>query len=340
MGIKTHVKNLLAIGLHRYGYDVVHTSLLYDWQRFPINAPAFKRTTLPNGAESYLHDDNPQLMDLRRRYASFDRNVTTPLVWTDDTVTADDIKYFRGDNAYIWQLRGKSLNAGGYALTTYYVKAIDELGLLDKLDEDEQFGNFTFQIDGRLVSLDLLDSIIEILFLEKHLSLSTRHNLTVLDIGAGYGRLAHRMTSALPNIHSYLCTDAYAPSTFISEFYLRYRGSKARVIPLYDIEKTLAAETVELAVNIHSFSECRLEAIEWWLTLLERHHVKHLMIVPNTSDPEGSGAALTTNDGKDFQGIVETHGYKLVAKEPKYSDPTVQEYATNATYFYLFEFEH
>jgi hypothetical protein len=34
---------------------------------------------------------------------------------------------------------------------------------------------------------------------------------------------------------------------------------------------------------------------------------------------------------------VERHGYKLVAKEPKYRDPVVQQYAIGPTYYYLFE---
>ena len=197
--------------------------------------------------------------------------------------------------------------------------------------------DFTFLIDNKVVSRDLLDSIIEIYFLEKHLNISSLRNLTVLDIGAGYGRLAHRMVSALPNIHTYFCTDAVAVSTFISEYYVRSRDleNKAKVIPLDEIEGTLANQSVDIALNIHSFSECRISAIEWWLSLLEKNRVKYLMIVPNIL--EHGSELLLTNDRQDFSGVVEKYGYKLVAKEPKYRDPVVQEYAINPTYYYLFK---
>ena len=128
-----------------------------------------------------------------------------------------------------------------YVLTTFYVKSIDKLGLLQQLEEDDYFGNFNFLIDSKKISRDLLDSITEIYFLDKHLNVSSLSGLTILDIGAGYGRLAHRMVEAFPNIQTYLCTDAVAISTFISEYYLRFRKleNRAKVVPLDAIESTV-----------------------------------------------------------------------------------------------------
>ena len=229
------------------------------------------------------------------------------------------------------------MNILAYALSTFYVKSIDKLGLLQQLEEDDCFGNFTFFIDNKKISRDLLDSITEIYFLEKHLNVSSLSDLTILDIGAGYGRFAHRMVSAFPNIQTYFCTDAVAISTFISEYYLRFRKleNNAKIVPLDDIETTLKNKTVDIAVNIHSFSECSISAIEWWLSLLEKHEIKYLMIVPNTGD--NGGELLQTNDRQDISKVVEKHGYKLIAKEAKYSDPVVQKHAVNPTYYYLFE---
>ena len=34
--------------------------------------------------------------------------------------------------------------------------------------------------------------------------------------------------------------------------------------------------------------------------------------------------------------VLTRHGYRLVAKEPKYLDQLVQRYAVNPTYYYLF----
>ena len=330
--MKKLLKSILKPVLRRYGYVIMRSDSLYGPQK---ESPTRRihELKLPEGAEHYLQPDNKRLKELYARYALCDKNVTTPIVWTDGHVKPDDIKYFRGDNAYVWQLRGANMNVPGYAMATYYVKTIDTSGFLEKLREDDYFGIITYFIDNKIVSRDLLDSIMEIYFLEKHLQISSFNELTILDIGAGYGRLAYRMLNVFPSIRYYLCTDAIAASTFVCEYYLAYRRieNKAKVIPLDEIENTLKTQKVDIAINIHSFSECRVTAIEWWLSLLEKNRVKYLMIVPNSQD------RLLTSDHQDFQLIIEKHGFKLIAEEPKYLDPVVQKYAMSPAYHYLFE---
>lgn len=329
----------LNLLLKRLDYKIVENRRLYEWQKHPESQPSYEHSRLPKDAKDYLQVSNPRLQDLQSRYTIFNDHVTTPLIWTDSHIRPDDIVYFRGDNAYVRQLKGQNMNIMGYALTTFYVKSIDTLQLLERLEEDEFFGNYTFQIDNKLISRDLLDSIMEIYFLEKHLNLTLSRDMTILDIGAGYGRLAYRMVNTLPNTLNYLCVDAVAISTFISEYYLRFRSieDRAKVVPLDEIENTLKNRTVNIAVNIHSFSECRIPAIDWWLSLLQKHGVEYLMIVPNVSN--NGGELLLTKDGKDFGEVIEKYGYKLVAKEPKYRDPVVQKYAINPTYHYLFRLQ-
>lgn len=249
----------------------------------------------------------------------------------------EDLLYFRGDNAYVWQLRGLNMNVLGYALAAYYVKSIDRLGLFDSLAEDEHFGNVTFIINGKAVSRDLLDSILELDFLDRHLNIGSVENVNILDVGAGYGRLAYRTLSAFPNIQSYFCTDAVAISTFICGYYLRFRGlnNNAHVIPLDQLETVLSEQTIEVALNIHSFSECNLAAINWWVGLLAKYRVRYFVIVPNTHSYES--APLLAAGGEDFMGILQCHGYKLEVMEPKYRDPLVQAYGMNPAYYYLFE---
>jgi putative sugar O-methyltransferase len=319
------------------GYDLIDSRLVYDWQRRPGGPrPTYSESTSSVDTQA-LQVHNPELLDLKTRYTHCSPEVTTPLVWNDDVLTAQDLLRFRGDNAYIWQLRGRNMNPLAYALTAYYVRSIDSLGLLARCPEDEAFGNIVFEVGGRTVSRDLLDSMVELYFLERHLGLSGRAGLRMMDIGAGYGRLAHRTLQAFPGVSEYVCGDAFATSTFLSKFYLNFRGmgDRASVVPLDQVEQRLAEGGIDLAVNVHSFSECRLEAIEWWLSRLARARVRHLMLVPNT--PDNVGEQLLTNDGRDFQPIVERNGYELVAKDPKFMDPIVQQYAINPTHHFLFE---
>jgi len=337
MGVKRTIRAGLERILRQYGDEIVPAQILYEWQLRPtIATPRYSESILPDGAAEYLTPNNPKLIELQHRYAKVDPDVTTSSVWTDHYVLPEDIAYFRGDNAWVWQVRGRNSNILAYALSTYYLKSIDRLGLFDKLVEDNHFGNFSFTIAGRQVSRDLLDSISEIYFLDRHLGIASRPNLNVLDIGAGYGRLAHRMANSLPNIERVFCTDAFAISTFVSDYYLRFRGVKnARVVPLDEIDKTLSEHRVDLALNIHSFSECRLQAIEWWARLLSKHRVKYLMIAPN-----GEGESLRrllTNDGSDFLPLLERYGYRTLVRELQFVDPVVQTYGLKPTGYHLLE---
>jgi hypothetical protein len=335
MGLRSSLADGLNLMLKSRGKVVVRQDWLYDWQLRPVERPVYNATTLPDEARRYLVPDNPRLVDLTRRYAGCSPDVTTPSVWSPEHVRPEDLAFFRGDNAYVWQVRGTNANILGYALATYYAQSIDRPGLLDRLAEDDQFGNFTFQIAGRTVSRDLLDSVIEIDFLDRSLDLLSRDGATVLDIGAGYGRLAHRLTTAAPGLKEYLCADAVPQSTFLSEFYLRHRGiaDRAHVIALDEFDQTLASKSVDLAVNVHSFSECRPDAIEWWVRRLAGAGVKHLFLVPNAFEAE----RVLTNERQDFTPILERHGYRLVSRAPKYRDPVVQQYGIMPAAYFLFE---
>lgn len=340
MGVKKYIRKILNKVLIHYGYEAIPIDILYDWQKqnyFQGGRKNNYESNVPEGARSHLRVNNPKLIELQKRYSVLDKAVTAPGLWKNDYLRAEDILYFRGDNAYVFQLRGENMNIMGYALTLFYLKSIDKLDLLSKLKEDDFFGIFTFTIDDKLVSRDLLDSIIEIYFIENHLNISSScGNFNILDIGAGYGRLAHRFINAIPNVH-YYCTDAIALSTFISDYYLRFRKleGRAKVVPLNEIEDLLKKQPIDIALNIHSFSECRISAVEWWASLLSKSRVRYLMIVPNSLDH--GGTLLLTNDREDIKGIVEKHGYKLIFKDPKYRDPVLQKYAINPTYHYLFE---
>ena len=94
-----------------------------------------------------------------------------------------------------------------------------------------------------------------------------------------------------------------------------------------------------LATNIHSFSECALESIEWWLDLLVRNSVKYLMIEPNAGHSEGKKLVSSERDHNRIEYIknIESRGYALIAKEPTYMNSSVQRLGVSPTYYYLFE---
>jgi SAM-dependent methyltransferase len=309
---------------------------------------SFTKPNLPQGAESYLQRNNPRLIELRKKYDSLSLPVTDQSVWTSDYASHEvDLEYFRADNAYIWQTRERNQAETNYLIITNYVKSIDSLKLLGILKEDGMFGAHVFDFDDRLVvSRDLLDSILEIYFLEQTIEIS-ESNLNILDIGAGYGRLAHRFVTAFPNLGQVFCVDAVAESTFLCEYYLRFRDvdNRATVVQLDKIDNALATTHVDLAVNVSSFSECTLASVSWWLDLLREHEIRYLMIVPNPP-----GTELVTREKGwerepdwehtnciDYLSALNSRGYKQIVKWPKYLDSHVQKYGVTPTHYYFFE---
>lgn len=316
-----------------------------DLERFgaisePWPAPATPWIA-PEGAGAYLRSDNPRLAELSRRYRSLVQRIATPSLWTEDYARTDvDLSAFRGDCAYVWQARDRNAPIH-YLVTLGYVHRIDKLGLLDTLHEDGAFGALTLTLgDGLVVSRDLLDSVLEINFLDEALGLAGKPELAVLDVGAGYGRLAHRLVSAFPGSATVLCTDGVALSTFLCEYYLRFRGiaDRAATIPLDELDDALGRHDVLLATNVHSFSECPLDAIVGWLDVLSAHHVPYLFIAPNAGDHGGTRLLSREADAtrRDFHPAIEQHGYRLVTVQPKYREPLVQRYGVSPTSYHLF----
>jgi len=94
----------LNVLLERKGKVIIPRDRLYDWRLNPITEAVYNPIGLSEDAKKYLVPDNPKLLDLKRRYAKCDPDVITPLQWKEDYVRTEDIGYFRGDNAYVWQV--------------------------------------------------------------------------------------------------------------------------------------------------------------------------------------------------------------------------------------------
>lgn len=296
------------------------------------------RVPLPPGARERLRPDHPRLAELRAAYAAVDLPVRAPSRWTAERVDAFlDLCWFRGETLITWHRRElPRISALKYYLM---LRDVAERGgdLLDRLGEDGLFGCWTFAYPGHpTVSRDLLESVNELAFLERELGLAARGRFSVLDIGAGYGRLAHRMAAAYDNLDDYCCVDAIPESTFLSEYYLEFRGvtPPARVVPLHELDAGLIAGSFDLAVNVHSFSECPLAAVEWWVRRLAELRVPELVIVPNeptellSLEPDGSR--------RDFAPALAEAGYALTTREPTHPDPAVRELLAIDDHFHRF----
>jgi len=290
-----------------------------------------------------------RLGELRQRYEAVRLPVALHSVWgarksagsiADVGLDGVDLRRFRGHSSYVWDYGSSTLEATRlkYYLFAEAVRRKDAAGLLDQLNEDGAFGCTTFEYAGiGRVGRDLLDSVVEINFLHRHLGLLERDDLGVLDIGAGYGRMAHRLLQANPRQQVYTCVDAVPESTFLCEYYLKFRGlqDRAEVVPLDEVETRLLRSKYSLALNIHSFSECTYAAIEWWLQRIRQLGVRYLMIVPN--DQAQFLSTEPDRSRRDYAPLLQSLGYQPVAQEPVFEDENVQALVGVRDIMFLFE---
>ena len=223
-------------------------------------------------------------------------------LWQDRHAATIDLDRFRGHDQYLEQ--APSYDYDGM------VAFLRNAGWPDRyFVEDDAFGCVTAQVNGVTVSRDLLDSMAELEFLIKATPLTERFPTRILDIGAGYGRFAHRFAVYEPNA-VIVCTDPIAVSRACCKKYLEYRGvwnctvaAPEHVLGVFD-----------LAVNIHSWSECTLDEVAWWIDWLWAHNVPRLFIVPHTPtlgtwSPDHGGG-----NGPSFRPELEKRGYRIVSE--------------------------
>jgi SAM-dependent methyltransferase len=158
-----------------------------------------------------------------------------------------------------------------------------------------------------------LESNVEIHFLQKYLPNLKAFN--VLDIGAGYGRLAVPLSKCAGSV---TCVDAVPISTEICREYCGRFAPEVNVISLAEFQGPWSSRQFDLAINIHSFNECSIEQIEAWLDTLKEMRVPFLFTVSHGQmdhSPEPSYRAWQEGAcGPSWRHLLEER-YTLVAEE-------------------------
>jgi SAM-dependent methyltransferase len=304
-GIRRAVNRLLRpLDLGIYRPSAIDALVLGEISHVPVE--------LPEGARETLTPDNPRILELKRRYRG--HPAAKASAWSEARLVGKlDLAYFRGDNQFLYQAR--ATDAAAYALTALHLREHDPLGLLDRFYEDGAFGALTHIVEGKVVSRDLLDSVVEINYLAEKLGADRLAKARVLDIGAGYGRLAHRLNEWSGDIEV-LCSDAVPISSFLCEYYLRHRSVEgARSLPLDEVAAALPVAGVDLAVNVHSFAEAPRAAVAWWLERVAAAEVPHLLIVHG--EPELFTAERDLSRGS-YDDVLQSLGYERDDLRPKY----------------------
>jgi SAM-dependent methyltransferase len=325
MGFPASIRGMVQRAFNSVGLS------LSRYQPSVVTAPVATTVFETLGPQEPLIVDQAEYERLWYQYKEHPLSAHSGSVWNpgqDHTSSVQDISpvRFRADNDFIYQTRAHS--AASYVVEALWVEKSDTYGLLNRTREAGDFGVECIRMDGRLWSRDLMDSVLEITFLLDNLPPQSLDTMRIVDIGAGYGRLLHRLADVTDNPHL-LGADGFALSTAICRAYIRHRGLASRVTVLDLAGVNALTEHVDLATNVHSFSEMPLAAVTWWLDWLVRREAKYLFIVPNRPGP-------ALNDGTDLMPALKDRGFSLVAHRMKYVDLLVGENALYQANYYLF----
>ncbi len=170
------------------------------------------------------------------------------------------------------------------------IRKRDSLNLLNKLEEP-QFGNpNTYIIKGTRMSHDLLQSLDEFYAIYPNLVTNNKH-LIVVELGAGYGRLAYVFLNALPK-STYIVVDLPG-SLIIAQYYLSHLFSHRKILTFEESRKikkfdrallskykivfmapwqlpNIVDKSLDVFISIYSFPEMTMSQIKNYLLLIDK----------------------------------------------------------------------
>ena len=184
------------------------------------------------------------------------------------------------------------------------VATFGPVDVMGGMTRDAEFGARVVETELGGVTRMWLDGNVEIDFIRRNIPNMER--LRVLDIGAGYGRLAVMMR---PLVKEYTCVDPVKISTEICRAYTARFDS--RVITLGIEEFSNSNAKYDLAINIHCWNECTLEQVEAWIQAIADRKIPYLFTVDHGRPGEAYNA---WNNTGSFRPVIENH-YRLVKEE-------------------------
>ena len=320
--VKNLIKKYIPYSIQRRYHK--NTSIRYLFQKIHLT----KKISNTPAENLLLNVNNPDYTEIYDRYFKVKSDHSFWIDWFDDS----DFKNFKGENVFVTQLAGLRSIKKAYENTVSYAIKIDELGLMGIFDEDRKFGVESVKIGKESFSRDRVDSVIEINYFSRLMGITSESELRLVDIGAGYGRLASRVLQAFPNAYVF-CGDVVPQATFLCNFYLKFKGFNSFKFKCGSYDELTLEGTFDIAVNIHSFSEAPLDSIKKWLDIVSSK-TKYIFIVPS-----GDELASMEYDGSRlcYMDYLKYLGYQLVNITNKYGEELFEKNLclSPAKYYYF-----
>ena len=171
-----------------------------------------------------------------------------------------------------------------------YTQRHDPKKLLDNISEPPEGNPFQVWMDGKLISQDVANSVLEYYSVCEQFKADASEQITICELGAGSGRDAFVFCKMFPNC-KYIIVDI-PPALYVSQQYLSGLFSNKKIFrfrPFDDFEMVraefeasdlifllphqadlLPPKIVDLFLNISSLHEMKLEQIRHYLGFIDR----------------------------------------------------------------------
>jgi|CXWL01.1.fsa_nt_gi putative sugar O-methyltransferase len=204
----------------------------------------------------------------------------------------------------------------------YYeaLKPRDRWGLLEKLEEPD-LGDGTYILyNGKRLSLDLLQSIDELYRVQDSAGFGQNDRVVFCELGAGYGRLADVVLSAMPNA-VYMIFDL-PESLLLSQNYLTARHPEAAaalypasaeslagprkagarlIFGLPHEMRAVKSGQVDAFINVYSFMEMNREQIDTYFTIIDGLQADTLYLKQHKREANIYDGSFYTSDTYPFR---------------------------------------
>lgn len=237
------------------------------------------------------------------------------------------------------------------ALHHVYWKAIedrDTLGLLRRIEEPDVGHGDTVTVNGRRMTMDLLQSIDEFYRMKDAMGFDVNDPIVFCEIGAGYGRVPYVVLQAMPNARyfifdlpeSLLLSQYYLTTLFPDAPALLYPESSERgpaawknarlAFGLPDQLGQLEPRSVDMVLNIYSFMEMSTAQVKGYFDAIERLDPQGLYIKQHKHEVNLLERSLLTDElypvrpswKKAYEGTSVLYGdvfeavYRVRSREP------------------------
>ncbi len=170
------------------------------------------------------------------------------------------------------------------------VERNDVEGLLNLISEPRQGNPFEIYLDGKLISQDLANSVLEYYAIREYFKMPKTEKITFCELGAGYGRNAHVFLNVFPRA-KYIVIDI-PPALYVSQEYLSsvFPDKKIFAFRCFDLfeeieqefydadivfllphqARMLPEKCIDLFINISSLHEMQMQQIQEYFRLIDR----------------------------------------------------------------------